>query len=224
MMEPVTSDAAVPNPDTTVLRPSRTAYARAFRANLWIAIPLLVISLVRIGLNPWLLPVFVAAIALSFGGVMLYFRRVRVEFGGGQPGSASGGRYRVKNLFGRIRTFTSAEVGTLVTIIFLNSGSTAPSSPQLILTRPDGSTLLRLRGQTWEVAQFAVLAEDLIAHGVALDAITAPITTAQLRLRYPRVIGWWEAHPIAFGLILGFGIVVLAFVVVLAIFVSTLAG
>jgi hypothetical protein len=216
MMEPVTSAAAVPSPDMIVLRPSRTAYTRAFRANLWIAIPLLVISLARIGLNPWLLPVFVVAIGLSVGGVLLYFRRARVEFGGGL--------YRVADLFGRIRSFTAGDVGTLVTVISLNSGSIAPPSPQLILTRPDGSKLLRLRGQTWEVAQFAVLADDLIAHGVALNAVTEPITTAQLRLRYPRVIGWWEAHPIAFGLILGFGVVFLAVVGVLAIFASTLAG
>jgi hypothetical protein len=214
MMEPVTSDA--PTPLLRVLRPSRAAYARAFKANLWIAVPLLVISLVRIGLNPWLLPVFVVAIALGFGGVMLYFRRVRVVFGDG--------RYRVADLFGRIRTFVAAEVGTLVTVISLNSGSTAPPAPQLILTRPDGSTLLRLRGQTWEVEQFAALADDLISRGVVNDAIVDPITTARLRLRYPQVIGWWEAHPIAFGLILGLGIVFLAIVIVIALFLSTSAG
>ena len=218
MMEPVTSDADVSTPadSPTVLRPSRAAYARAVKANLWIAVPLLVISLVRIGSNPWLLPVLVVAIGLSFGGVMLYFRRARVEFGGGQ--------YRVANMFGRFTSFTAAEVGTLVTVVSLNSGSTAPPSAQLILTRRDGSTLLRLRGQTWEVEQFATLADDLITRGVLNDAITESITTAQLRLRYPKVIGWWEAHPIAFGLIVGFGVVVLAFVVVLAVFATALAG
>ena len=214
MMEPVTSDA--PTPPVTVLRPSRAAYTRAIKANLWIAVPLLVISVVRIGLNPWLLPVFVVALGLTFGGVLLYFRRARVEFGGG--------RYRVVDLLGRIRSFTTTEIGTLVTVISLNSGSTAPPAPQLILTRPDGSRLLRLRGQTWEVEQFAALADDLIAHGVVNDAIVDPITTGQLRLRYPRVVGWWEAHPIAFGLIVGLGVLFLAIVVVIAVFFSTLAG
>jgi len=214
MMEPVTSDA--PTPPVTVLRPSRAAYTRAIKANLWIAVPLLVISVVRVGLNPWLLPVFVVALGLTFGGVLLYFRRARVEFGGG--------RYRVVDLLGRIRSFTATEIGTLVTVISLNSGSTAPPAPQLILTRPDGSRLLRLRGQTWEVEQFAALADDLIAHGVVNDAIVDPITTGQLRLRYPRVVGWWEAHPIAFGLIVGLGVLFLAIVVVIAVFFSTLAG
>ena len=214
MMEPVTSDA--PTPPVTVLRPSRAAYTRAIKANLWIAVPLLVISVVRIGLNPWLLPVFVVALGLTFGGVLLYFRRARVEFGGG--------RYRVVDLLGRIRSFTATEIGTLVMVISLNSGSTAPPAPQLILTRPDGSKLLRLRGQTWEVEQFAALADDLIAHGVVNDAIVDPITTGQLRLRYPRVVGWWEAHPIAFGLIVGLGVLFLAIVVVIAVFFSTLAG
>ena len=214
MMEPVTSDA--PTPPVTVLRPSRAAYTRAIKANLWIAVPLLVISVVRVGLNPWLLPVFVVALGMTFGGVLLYFRRARVEFGGG--------RYRVVDLLGRIRSFTATEIGTLVTVISLNSGSTAPPAPQLILTRPDGSRLLRLRGQTWEVEQFAALADDLIAHGVVNDAIVDPITTGQLRLRYPRVVGWWEAHPIAFGLIVGLGVLFLAIVVVIAVFFSTLAG
>ena len=214
MMEPVTSDA--PTPPVTVLRPSRAAYTRAIKANLWIAVPLLVISVVRIGLNPWLLPVFVVALGLTFGGVLLYFRRARVEFGGG--------RYRVVDLLGRIRSFTATEIGTLVMVISLNSGSTAPPAPQLILTRPDGSRLLRLRGQTWEVEQFAALADGLIAHGVVNDAIVDPITTGQLRLRYPRVVGWWEAHPIAFGLIVGLGVLFLAIVVVIAVFFSTLAG
>jgi hypothetical protein len=223
MMEPVTSDSAGPTSasTSTVLRPSRAAYARAFKANLWIAIPLLAISIFRIGLNPWLLPVFVVVLALSFGGVLLYFRNSRVEFGGSQDG---GGRYRVSNLFGVNRSFAAADVGTLVTIVSLNSGSTAPPAPQLILTRSDGSKLLRLRGQTWEVEQFTVLANDLIAHGVVNDAILQPITTAQLRVRYPRIIGWWEAHPIAFGLILGLGIVALIVVIVIAVFAATFTG
>ena len=122
------------------------------------------------------------------------------------------------------RSFAAADVGTLVTIVSLNSGSTAPPAPQLILTRSDGSKLLRLRGQTWEVEQFTVLADDLIAHGVVNDAILQPITTAQLRVRYPRIIGWWEAHPIAFGLILGLGIVALIVVIVIAVFAATFTG
>ena len=81
-----------------------------------------------------------------------------------------------------------------------------------------------MRGQTWEVEQFALLADDLIAHGVVNDAIIAPITTGQLRLRYPAVIGWWEAHPIAFGLIVGLGVLFLAIVVVVVVFLSTVAG
>ncbi|MDP9116225.1 MAG: hypothetical protein M3O28_02965 [Actinomycetota bacterium] len=215
----MTTDADVPSSAPTALpgstmRPSRAAYLRAIRANLWVAIPLLLISLVRIGLNPWLLPVFVVAIGLTLGGVLLYFRRVRVEFGDG--------RYLVTRMLGAAISFTAAQVGALVTVVSLNSGSTAPAAPQLILTRPDGSKLLRLRGQTWEVEQFAALADDLLARGVVNDAIVEPITTAQLRARYPKVIGWWEAHPIAFGLILG--IVVLAIVVVIAVFAVSLAG
>jgi hypothetical protein len=216
MMGPVTTDAeaaaAFPSVPAPVLRPSRQAYARAVKANLWIAIPLLAISLLRVALNPWLLVVFVVAIAATFGGVLLYFRNTKIEFGGGQ--------YRVTNMVGSARGFAASDAATLVTIVSLISASTAPPSPQLLLTRPDGSKLLRLRGQTWEVAQFTELANDLIAHGVVNDALLEPITTAQLRARYPRLIGWWEAHPFAFGLIVGLGIVVVIAVVVAVFFAS----
>ena len=219
MMEPVTTDAeaaaAVPSVPSPVLRPSRQAYARAVKANLWIAIPLLAISLLRVVLNPWLLVVFVVAIAATFGGVLLYFRNTKIEFGGGQ--------YRVTNMVRSARSFRASDAATLVTIVSLISGSTAPPSPQLLLTRPDGSKLLRLRGQTWEVAQFTELANDLIAHGVVNDALLEPITTVQLRARYPRLIGWWEAHPIAFALIVGLGIVALVIVVVVAVFFASYA-
>jgi hypothetical protein len=221
MMESVTTDDAVPDSvpasaPSTELRPSRAAYLRAVRANLWVAIPLLAISVVRVGLNPWLLPVFVIALGITFGGVLLYFRRTRVVFGEG--------RYTVTNLFGRVTRFTPADVGTLVTVVSLNSGTSAPAAPQLILTHPDGSKLLRLRGQTWEVEQFTTLANDLIARGVVNDAILEPVTTGVLRLRYPRVIGWWEAHPIAFGLIVGIGLVALAMIIVIAVFLASIAG
>ncbi len=225
MMETVTSDSgpsdsaasdpALPSRASRVLRPSRQAYARAVRANVWIAVPLLAISLVRIAINPWLLPVFAVALVAVFGGVLLYFRYSKVEYGEGT--------YRVTNSIGSVRRFDASEVSRVVTVASLNSGSTAPPAPQLILTRPEGTKLLRLSGRTWDITQFTELATDLITHGVVNDAILEPITTAQLRARYPRVVGWWEAHPIAFGLILGVGILALAGIVVVAVFVASYA-
>jgi hypothetical protein len=210
MMYTVTSDPApVPPTADGVLRPSRAAYKRAMRANLYLAIPLLIVSLVRVGLNPWLLPVLVGAALLSVGGVMLYFRNARVEFGGG--------RYRIHSIFGGVKEFGAADVARLVTVTALVAGTSVATTPQLLLTRADGTKLLRLRGQTWDVEQFTELANDLVAHGVTMDAIPEPITPAQLRLRYPRAIGVTEAHPIAFGLILGLAITVIVIVVVVLI-------
>jgi hypothetical protein len=217
MMDTVTPD---PVPDAVppaapsasgvevVLRPSRAAYARAFRANLWIAIPLLVISLVRIGLNPWLLPVLIVAVVASFGGVMLYFRNARIEY--------RDGIYTTVGMFRQRRTFGATDVKVAVTVTSLQTVGVSPTTPQLLLLLgQDDRTLLRLRGQTWEVEQFTQLALDLIAHGVANDPIREPITPAQLRERYPRGISWWEAHPIAVGLLLGLGIVAALIIVVL---------
>ena len=221
MMEPVTSDAvpaSVPAPASAgpaVLRPSRAAYLRAVKANLWIAIPLLVISLVRIGLN-WWLPLVIVVIALSFGGVVLYFRNARVEYGDGS--------YAVHSMFGTRTVFQAAQAASVVTVTTLVTVGVQAPAPQLIVVAADGTKILRLRGQTWEVDQFAELANDLIAHGVANDAIREPITPIQLQQRYPGVVGWTEAHPIAFSLLLGLGILVVIVVFVVIAVGSTAAS
>ncbi|HEY4226405.1 MAG TPA: hypothetical protein VGM70_11375 [Pseudolysinimonas sp.] len=214
----MTSDsapAAVPSAEaTSVLLPSRAAYARAFRANLWLAIPLLVISVIRIGFNPWLLPVLLAAILLSLGGVMLYFRNARIEY--------RDGAYTVIGMFRQRRTFQAAQVKVLVTITSLQSVGLSATSPQLLAIGEDDRKILRLRGQTWEVEQFTQLALDLIARGVANDAIREPITPARLKDRYPKAVSWWEAHPIAVGLLLG--VVLLAVIVAVVLAVALTMG
>jgi hypothetical protein len=216
MMGQVTSDALsapVPAPGGAVLRPSRTAYGRALRANLWIAIPLLVISLIRLGLNWWLLPFFVVVLLLTLGGVLLYFRNARVEYGDGS--------YTVVSLFGARRTFQAREATSVVTVTSLLGTGVQGGLPQLIVLGADGAKILRLRGQTWHVDQFTELANDLIAHGVPHDAIPEPITAAALRERYPKAVRWGEAHQIAFGLLLSLVVVV---VVLLAVVVMVLTS
>ncbi len=203
--DPLPAPAAVPG-GTTVLRPSRAAYGRALRANIWIAIPLLVISLIRVGLNWWLLPFFVAVILLTLGGVLLYFRKARIEYGGGS--------YTRVSMFGGRRTFQVGDVASVVTVNALLAGM-AGSVAQLIVLGPGDVKILRLRGQTWEVSQFAELANDLIAHGVAHVGIAEPISAAALRERYPKVVRWSEAHPIAFALLLSVALVAVIFGVVI---------
>ena len=209
-MGPVTSDAvpsASSSPDgAAVLRPSSAAYGRALRANLWIALPLLLVSLVRIGLNWWLLPFFAIVLVLTFGGVLLYFRNARVDY--------RDGVYGVTSMFGVRRAFTASEATRVVTVTTLLGTSLQGGAPQLIVLGADGRKLLRLRGQTWDASQFTELASDLIAHDVPGDAILEPISAAKLQERYPRAIAWWEAHQIAFGLLLGLAILVAILLVV----------
>ncbi len=209
--EPLPASAPAIGPDgTVVLRPSRTAYGRALRANLWIAIPLLVISLIRIGLNWWLLPFFVVVLLLTLGGVLLYFRTARVEYGGGS--------YTVVSMFGARRSFQASDAGSVVTVTSLLGASVQGGVAQLLVLGVNGAKILRLRGQTWEVDQFTALALDLMAHGVPNDAIREPITAAALRERYPRAVRWGEAHPLALGLMLGLGIVLVVVLAVAAMF------
>ena len=210
MMGLVTSDAvpsSAPTPDgAAVLRPSRAAYGRAVRTNLWIALPLLVVSLIRIGLNWWLLPFFAIVVVLTFGGVLLYFRNARVDY--------RDGSYGVTSMFGARRAFTASDATHVVTVTSLLGTSVQAGAPQLIVLGADGRKLLRLRGQTWDAAQFTVLANDLVARGVPSDAILEPISPAKLQERYPKAIAWWEAHQIAFGLLLGLAILVVVLLVV----------
>lgn len=211
MMGTVTSDAipvsgSVPGAPAE-LRPSRAAYGRALRANLWIAIPLLAVSLIRIGLNWWLLPLFAIVLLLTLVGIVLYFRNARVEYGDGS--------YTVVSLVGTRRTFMASQATSVVTVTSLFTGAQA-AVPQLIVLGESGAKILRLRGQTWDVEQFTQLANDLIAHGVPNEAIRESITAAKLRERYPRVVSWAEAHPIATGLLLALVILVVIFVAVIA--------
>ena len=209
MMGPVTSDVPAPasSPDgSAVLRPSSAAYGRAVRANLWIALPLLLVSLVRIGLNWWLLPFVAVVLVLTFGGVLLYFRNARVDY--------RDGSYGVTSMFGVRRAFAASEATRVVTVTSLLGTSLQIGAPQLIVLGADGRKLLRLRGQTWDAGQFAELATDLIARGVPGDTILQPTSAAKLQERYPKAVAWWEAHQIAFGLLLGLGILVAVLLVV----------
>ena len=91
----------------------------------------------------------------------------------------------------------------------------------MIVLGAGGAKILRLRGQTWETAQFAELANDLIAHGVHHDAIQDPITRAGLKARHPNVVSWPEEHPSAFGRLLSLALVVLLMAVVIVMVVSS---
>jgi hypothetical protein len=144
----------------------------------------------------------------------VYFRNVRIEYGNGS--------YTLVGMFGIRRTFTAAQAKVLVTITSLRTAGVVGNSPQLLVIDERGAKILRLRGQTWDVEQFTELANDLIAHGVANDAIRQPITPDTLRDRFPKAISWFEAHPIAWGLLLGVGIVVVITLMVVTLVANQL--
>jgi len=197
---------------STVLRPSRAAYARALRGNVWVALPLLVISLIRIGQNWWLLPFFAAVLLLTVGGVVLYFRNARIEYGGASC--------TVVSMFGARRIFRASDVTAVVTVTALTWTGLAGGVAQLIVLGADGAKILRLQGRTWKLDQFTGLANDLIARGVAHEAI-GPIGAAALRERYPRVVHWYEVHRIATILLLSLALFVLVLAVVVVVIFSS---
>jgi len=197
---------------SVVLRPSRAAYARVLRGNLWVAFPLLVISLIRIGQNWWLLPFFAFVLLLTVGGVVLYFRNVRIEHGGAS--------YTVVSMFGARRTFRASDVTAVVTVTGLTWTGLASGVAQLIVLGADGAKILRLQARTWELDQFTELANDLISRRVAHEAI-GRIGAAALRERYPRAVSWYEVHRIATILLLSLALFVLVLAVVAVVTFSS---
>jgi len=197
---------------STVLRPSRAAYAQALRGNVWVAFPLLVISLIRIGQNWWLLPFFAVVLLLTVGGVVLYFHNVRIEYGGAS--------YTVVSMFGARRTFPATDVTAVVTVTALTWTGLSGGVAQLIVLGADGAKILRLQGRTWELDQFTELANDLISRGAAHEAIGL-IGAAALRERYPRVVRWYEVHRIATILLLSLALLVLVMAVVAVVIFSS---
>ena len=199
------------NPNDVVIRPSRTAYSKALRANAIVAVPLLVVILLLQGArNPIVIPIYVVLVGLSFGILLLYFRVTSVRWGDGV--------YTYRTFFGLGRTFRAADAGLVITITSLQINLTT-STPDFIVLDKGGRKLMRLHGTFWSTDDLGPMANDLAARGVQLEPVLQPVTALQIRQRHPGAIRWWEAHRIAFTFIMTGAILLLAFVAVAVIIV-----
>lgn len=174
------------------LRPSPAAYRRALRYNLLLALPLLVIAVLRLRDSPVLLPLLAVAVALALIGVLLYFRTSRIEL--------RDGSYRVVGMLGTGREFRIADISAALVITQLQAVNSTPT-PHLFVRGHDGRALLALGGTTWSVDALTTLADDLAARGVRVAVVDEPITHQQLRRVEPALVSWWRAHPVLVGVL-----------------------
>ena len=159
------------------------------------------------------LGVFVFAFGIGTLATLMYFRNVAVEV-------HDGGVVVVRSWIGTQRTFSITEVAT--SLYALEVGVTwVPPAPTLILMRPDGSALLRLRGQYWLRPDIEALIGAL-----QITPIFVPqrVTPQHLRAVHPRAISWAEANPVALGLIVGGGLILLLIITLVVVFGLLFSG
>ncbi|MET0449620.1 MAG: hypothetical protein ABW004_14490, partial [Aeromicrobium sp.] len=215
--ETMTGDDGTVDPDSSsterggaavVLKPARSVYLRAVRVNAFLAVPLLIVGFLRLQDSPWLVPVVIGMIAVSLGGVLLYFRNSRIEL--------RDGAYRVVNALGRTRDFRAPDVERAVVVTQLVAYNAAPA-PHLRVEGTDGTALLKIPGSTWSTEAITALADDLAARGRPVVAIDEPITLTVLREHYPALVSWWEAHPFLVGILGAVGLIAVIVVIVLLV-------
>ena len=123
--------------------------------------------------------------------------------------------------WGRPRRFTVADVERVVTVDSMAFGTAGPTH-HLIVVGPSKRPLL-LVGQMWDRGQLSALALDLAHRGVPLTPVRHPVTPAQLRATDPRLVPWYQAHPVVLGLLVALGVLVVVTVVLVVVLVLVVA-
>jgi hypothetical protein len=161
------------------------------------------------GMGSVVLFLAIAMVAFTYLLANRMVRNSRIVFGDGT--------YTVYGT-GRTKRFSTTDVARVVTIDRMSLGAgVAGSTHHLIVVGPV-TRLLILVGQMWDTDQLSTLALDLANRGVPLTPIPRPITPVQLRAYDARLMPSWQAHPIAFALIVALGtVVIITIVVVLAL-------
>lgn len=138
--------------------------------------------------------IVIIAFALGLGalGTWMYFRNTAIEVD-------DTGVVVKRSWIGSTRTFSVADIGS--SLYALEVGvSWVPAAPTLLLMRPDGTALLRLRGQYWERPALEALIGAL---GITPIFVPQRVTPLDLKTVHPRAISWAEANPVMFAVVIG---------------------
>ena len=196
-----------------VLRPSPAARRRALLLSM-VALPIVLLSmLINPNREPWLILLFVVLVGAAVVFTVLRMRRLRVEYGEG--------RFRFVSMY-RTRDFTIADVRQVHTFTALRQGMY--TFADLMVEAQDGSRLMRLPGVLWDVDGLATLAAEFQARGIPLVVAQTPVTAADVRARFPRLITWFEANQILAGVLIGVGVLLLVTIGIVVTFIVLAAS
>jgi hypothetical protein len=175
------------------IRPSQKMYKGFVIANSVLVLPilggnLLIASRSNGEINGLAVFAFVAAVFLLLGvGIMLYFRNTRVDFGDGMISRT--------NMLGISKQWPLESVETVLDVPTLVAPKEVTVHTTFVL---DTATrvVVRVSNRTWLPEQITRLVE---ATGVTPITLTGPTTAISIQNRYPRAVGWREAHPYQFA-------------------------
>lgn len=131
--------------------------------------------------------IFGAVFLLLGVGLMLYFRNTRVDFGDGVISRT--------NMLGRTRSWALDSVRTVLDVPTLVAPREVTVHTTFVLDDAE-RVVVRVSNRTWLPEQIQRLVE---VTGVAPITLNGPTTAKSIQDRYPRVIGWREAHPYQFA-------------------------
>lgn len=165
-----------------VLRPHRHLFLRGIVAVLALTTPVFAVLYwltIPGGGWPFVLIAHLLVIAATIVGVAS-FLNTTITVG------PSGVRER--GFFGRTVRVAPGEPGAVI-LVKVYEGSTLDVLPHLFVASADGGLLIRMRGQFWSPDDMERVAEEL---DVPVTRPTEPMTTAQLRHAWPRLLYWFE--------------------------------
>jgi hypothetical protein len=172
----------------TVLRPHRHLFLRGIVAMIALTTPVFaVLYWLTISDGAW--PFVLAAHALVIGATIVgvaSFLSTTITL------SAAGVTER--GFFGRRVTVRPGEAASVL-LIQVYEGSTLDVLPHLFVGSTEGRLLIRMRGQFWSIDDMERVAEEL---DVPVTRPEEPMTLAQVRHAWPRLLYWFERFRFAY--------------------------
>lgn len=193
------------------IAPSWPVYWAAMKAQMGLQIAAILLGSFSILIstrNPvYSIVIITFALGLGSLGTWMYFRNSAIEV-------YDNGAIVKRSWIGSTRTFSVADIGS--SLYALQVGvSWVPATHTLLLMRPDGTALLRLRGQYWERS---ALEAFIGALGITPIFVPQRVTPLDLKVVHPRAISWPEANPVMFAVVVGGAAIVLVILIVVVLF------
>jgi len=196
---------------TEILRPKDSVIWQGLVATIAFLTPVFaVLYFMTAPHGPWPVVAATQAVATVLGSIAVFsFTAAAIWI---SPGVVA-----EREFFGKRTRFETADIGAVVlTHTFSPHG--ADPVPQLFLLDHKGNLLVRMRGRFWTRESMRLV---IAATEVAATIRAEPVSISELRREHPRMLYYFERHPVVGAL--AFSVLVIAFGVLLLL-AATLAG